>query len=117
MVFVAYENSGDTDFTNSLPSLNEEDLPPEFCSYHDEGCEYSSSCLECPFPDCIQDTPGGARRMLKKTRNNYIKALVSRGWEAPDIASLFGVSLRTVQRACKQRDPDEMSNEKEGIHE
>ena len=106
MVFVAFENSGDTGLNDSLSSPDKEDLPPEFCVYRDEGCRYSDSCLNCPLPDCIQDVPGGAKRMLQKTRNEYIKVLVSRGWKAPDIASLFGVSIRTVQRACKQRYAD-----------
>ena len=117
MVFVAFENSGDTEAAYSPPSLNEEDLPPEFCSYRDEGCEYSSSCLQCPFPDCIQDVPGGARRMLKKTRNRYIRALVSRGWKTPDIATLFKVSLRTVLRACKEHDTGDADEKENGIGE
>ena len=37
----------------------EADLPPEYCHYKDEGCELAKSCLNCPFPGCIYDEPGG----------------------------------------------------------
>ncbi len=104
MVVVAYRNSGDIVPGASPLSLPEEDLPPEFCHYHDEGCEYFASCLQCPLPDCLKEVPGGTKSLLKKTRNRYIRIFVSCGWKAREIASLFGVSLRTVQRACKQRE-------------
>jgi len=29
---------------------NEPDLPPEYCHYRDEGCEFLDSCLNCPLP-------------------------------------------------------------------
>ena len=38
---------------------NEPDLPPEYCHYRDEGCEFADSCLNCPFPQCIYDEPRG----------------------------------------------------------
>ena len=44
------------------------DLPPEFCRYHDEGCEFASSCLNCPLPLCVHDEPGGRQRLLKRRR-------------------------------------------------
>ena len=31
------------------------DLPPEYCHYQDEGCEFADSCLNCPFARCIYD--------------------------------------------------------------
>ena len=49
------------------------DLPPEYCHYGDDGCEFAdeflnrkSSCLNCPFPKCVYDEPGGGQRWLKE---------------------------------------------------
>ncbi|MBA7529911.1 hypothetical protein ES705_22110 [subsurface metagenome] len=35
------------------------DLPPEFCHYQDNGCEFADSCLNCPFTECLYAEPGG----------------------------------------------------------
>jgi hypothetical protein len=103
MVFVASENSGD------IPPKHErnagepaEDLPPELFRYRDEGCEFAASCLRCPYPECLQEMPGGRRRLLKQVRNSHIRRLSARGWQPTELALLFGVSMRTVQRALKQ---------------
>jgi hypothetical protein len=48
------------------------DLLPEYCHYRDEGCELAASCLNCPFPECIFEQPGGKRRLLMEQRNNEI---------------------------------------------
>jgi hypothetical protein len=79
----------------------ERDLPPEFCHYRDEGCEYAKSCLACPFPQCLYDEPRGRQRWLKGRRNREIKRLFSGGWKINELAPLFGVSQRTIQRALK----------------
>ena len=42
------------------------DLPPEFCQYRDEGCEFASSCLNCPLPVCVYEEPAGKERLMKK---------------------------------------------------
>ncbi len=75
------------------------DLPPEFCRYRDEGCEYAASCLACPFPQCLYDEPRGRQRWLKELRNKEIKRLFTGGWKINELAPLFGVSQRTIQRA------------------
>ena len=81
---------------------SELDLPPEYCRYHDEGCEFSRSCLNCPFPRCLYDEPRGRQRWLKGMRNKEIAGLFSSGgWELKELALLFGVSRRTIQRALK----------------
>ncbi len=79
----------------------ERDLPPEFCRYRDEGCEYAVSCLACPFPQCLYDEPRGRQRWLKDLRNREIKRLFSGGWKISELAPLFGVSARTIQRALR----------------
>lgn len=81
---------------------NEADLPPEYCHYRDEGCEFADSCLNCPFPQCLYDEPGGKQRWLKERRNKEIARLFGGGgWGVKELASLFGLSQRTIQRALK----------------
>jgi len=81
----------------------ERDLPPEYCRYQDGGCEFADSCLDCPFPKCIYDEPGGRQRWLKGLRDKEVARLFateSKG--VKELALMFGVSQRTVQRALKR---------------
>ncbi|HEX74265.1 MAG TPA: hypothetical protein G4N93_03865 [Dehalococcoidia bacterium] len=92
---------------SSNPSLcegqTELDLPPEYCHYRDRGCEFADSCLNCPFPRCIYDQPGGKKHWLKKMRNREMARLfINEGKAVKELASMFGVSLRTVQRVLKK---------------
>ncbi len=80
---------------------NEPDLPPEYCQYQDEGCEFAGSCLNCSFPQCLYDEPRGKQRWLKELRNKEIAKLFSGGWGVKELALLFGLSQRTIQRALK----------------
>ena len=78
------------------------DLPPEYCHYKDEGCELAKSCLNCPFPRCIYDEPGGKQRLLKQQRDRQIASLYKNGGKGvKELALIFGISQRTVQRALK----------------
>jgi len=79
------------------------DLPPEYCHYRDEGCEFADSCLNCPLSKCIYDEPGGRQRWLKRQRDRQIVRLFTvEGKKAKELALMFGLSLRTVQRALKK---------------
>ena len=79
------------------------DLPPEYCRYRDEGCELADSCLNCPFPECVYDRPGGKQRWLKKQRDKEVVRLFStEGKGIKELVLMFGVSQRTVQRALKR---------------
>ena len=79
------------------------DLPPEYCHYQDEGCEFADSCLECPFPRCIYDEPRGRQRWLKRLRDkDMISLFCGGGRGVKELALMFGVSQRTVQRALKR---------------
>jgi hypothetical protein len=89
----------DQELNEATGRQDEQDLTPEFCRYRDEGCEYASSCLACPFPQCLYDEPRGRQRWLKDLRNKEIKRLFSGGWKISELAPLFGVSQRTIQRA------------------
>ncbi len=79
---------------------NEYDLPPEFCHYRDEGCDLAASCLNCPFPQCIYEQPGGRQHWLKMIRNReIIRQFTKEGKDIKELALMFGISTRTVQRA------------------
>ena len=81
---------------------NEWDLPPEYYHYRDEGCELASSCLDCPLPECIYDQPGGKQHWLKALRDREMVRLASTGGKGVrELAVMFNVSQRTVQRALK----------------
>ena len=78
------------------------DLPPEYCHYRDEGCEFADSCLNCPLTKCIYDEPGGRQRWLKRQRDRQIARLFTvEGKRVKELALMFGLSQRTVQRALK----------------
>jgi len=84
------------------PPKNQIDLPPEYCHYRDEGCELAESCLECPFARCIYDEPGGRRRWMKRRREREIARLhINEGKKVKELAEMFGISERTVQRDLK----------------
>ena len=80
----------------------EMDLLPEQCHYRDEGCELASSCLNCPFPECVLDEPGGKRKFLQEQRNSEIARLFDKEKKSvKELAHLFNLSVRTIQRALK----------------
>jgi len=90
----------------SADQHNELDLPPEYCHYRDEGCEFADSCLNCPLSKCIYDEPGGRQRRLKRQRDRQIvKLFTIEGKGAKELALMFGLSQRTVQRALKKSLP------------
>ena len=81
----------------------EHDLPPEYCRYRDEGCELADSCLNCPFSKCIYDEPGGRQRRLKSLRDREMANLFkNEKLGVKELALMFEVSQRTVQRALKR---------------
>ncbi len=78
------------------------DLPPEFCQFHDEGCEFAHSCLNCPLPVCIYDEAGGKHRLLKKRRAAEMAQLYAKeGKSIGELAQIYKVSSRTVRRVLK----------------
>ena len=79
---------------------DERDLLPELCHYRDEGCDLAASCLNCPFPQCVYEQPGGKQHWLKKARDREIVRLFTReGKGIKELSLMFRVSTRTVQRA------------------
>jgi uncharacterized protein with von Willebrand factor type A (vWA) domain len=80
------------------------DLLPEQCHYRDEGCELANSCLNCPFPECVFDQPGGKRKFLKEQRNGEIVRLFDKEKKSvKELAHIFKLSVRTIQKALKEQ--------------
>lgn len=77
------------------------DLLPEEFPYKDKGCELFHSCLECPFPYCFREEPWGKERFLKSRRARRMLELKQAGKSVREIARIFEVSPRTVQRWLK----------------
>ena len=77
------------------------DLLPEDFPYEDNGCELYPSCLSCPFPHCIKEEPWGKERFLKTRRARRMTSLKKEGKSTEEIARIFQVSVRTVQRWLK----------------
>ena len=107
------------DFENDIDS--ELDLPPEYCHYSDEGCELSPSCLDCPFPHCLREEEAdGGLSWLNRYRKGRVARLSRKGMSASHIASMLGVTLRTVKRArraANRRRRTEEDGSQKGRHE
>jgi len=71
-------------------------------NYKDTGCEFSPSCLDYPFPACLEDSFRGKLALQKKLRNTEIKRLLQEGKKAKELAIAFGISQRTIQRVVKK---------------
>jgi hypothetical protein len=79
------------------------DLLPEYCHYQDDGCEFADSCLNCPFPECIYAQPGGRQQWLKSLRDSEVlKLFTDKGKRVKELAAMFDVSQRTIQRILKR---------------
>lgn len=102
------------------PNLNTViDLPPEYLHYQDEGCEIGESCLNCRLPICIYDEPRGRQHWLKKQRDRELLRLFKKGKRVKELAKMFHISQRTVQRVLKKSisSPDYYQRETEGQDE
>ena len=94
---------------NGYPNENPNGAPgllPEYCYYPDEGCEFAHSCLNCPFPRCIYDEPGGKQHFVKDLRNKEIIRLYTDGKEIEELAIIFGISQRHFQLLLRPGTPD-----------
>ncbi len=99
---------------------NEEtnDLPPEYCQYPDVGCEFSPTCLNCHLPICVFDERGGKQALKKRTRANEMKQLFTdKGKSVRELAQIYDVSVRTVQRALKEAKKTSTISNLEDAHE
>jgi len=88
------------------------DLIPDDINWRDRGCEYFPSCLNCPLPKCLEDEPRGQQRLRMRARRTRMVELRQMGKSVKEIAELFGVSKRTVQRALQNK---KSATQKEGF--
>ena len=82
--------------------VSELDLLPDDIEWRDQGCEFYPSCLNCPLPRCVEDEPRGQQRLKMAARKKRIEELRRLGRSVREIAEIFGVSKRTVQRALEK---------------
>ncbi len=76
---------------------------PEQMRYADTGCEASMSCLECPLPRCRFDDPAWYQAYKLRERDEEIAwAYQYENLHVFEVASRFGVSVRTVHRALRR---------------
>ncbi len=79
------------------------DLLPEFCVYKDTGCELAASCLDCPFPFCVDDAPHGRRKVNRMLRDREIVRLLDEGnITVRELSVKFKLTERTVYNALKR---------------
>lgn len=77
-------------------------LLPDDSNWKDNGCELFSACLSCPLPTCIEERPRGKQKLRMLARAEYMAELRRQGKGTREIAALFQVSQRTVQRALSK---------------
>jgi DNA-binding CsgD family transcriptional regulator len=82
---------------------SEVELVPDDINWRDRGCEFFPSCLDCPLPKCVEDEPRGQQRLRMAHRNRRMADLRRLGKSVKEIAGIFGVSMRTVQRALENK--------------
>jgi hypothetical protein len=92
-------------------TLCKPDLLPEDMEWHDDGCEFFPSCLNCPLPRCLEEEPRGKQKLRMVTRAGRMSKLRDEGKTTAEIARLFGVSIRTVQRAISAGDKKRGGND------
>ena len=80
------------------------DILPDDINWRDRGCEFFPACLNCPLPKCLEDEPRGQQRLRMAARKRRMVELRQVGKSVREIAGLFGVSKRTVQRALQNND-------------
>ena len=78
--------------------IKEFDIVADDLSWKDTGCELFNSCLGCPRMTCIEDEPRGRQRMRMASRSQKMLILRGQGKSIKEIARIFEVSVRTVQR-------------------
>ena len=83
----------------STKGLARVDIHPGYFPYEDNGC--GGACvrsLECPFPQCIHDTPYIRARTARAAKRERVRQLRAAGFTIVRIAREIGVSTRTVAR-------------------
>lgn len=74
---------------------------PEHHDYRDDGCNLYPSCLACPLPRCRYDAARGQLTLEHEERRERVLALRRDGLSVADVATMLGVSRRTVFRLSR----------------
>jgi len=72
---------------------------PEATAYL--GCQ--SSCLDCPFEECIFEIKGGAVSLRKRKRDAEIMEIARQGVSTKELSERFGLSKRTIIRVINSQ--------------
>ena len=80
-------------------TLARENSLPDTREWRDEGCEFFSACLACPLPRCLEEEPRGRQKLKMMARSRQMAKLKAEGKGVMEIAWLYHVHKRTVQRA------------------
>lgn len=79
------------------------DQAAEYYHYEDTGCEVSSSCLNCPLPQCKYDDPVWFQRHRRLTRDLRVwSTMQSERLTADEAAQRFSVTVRTIFRITRR---------------
>jgi hypothetical protein len=76
--------------------------PLEYVNWKDGGCDLHPACLECPLPHCIEEQPRGRQKRRLDGRGAAMAVMAGGGITVREIAVVYEVSVRTVQRALKR---------------
>ena len=88
------------DFGHVAPEM---DLHPDIYPYEDKGCELEPSCLNCPRPTCALDEKDGIAGALREWRDSSICYHAWQGKTTQELADVFDLSQRTVQRVLQNK--------------
>jgi hypothetical protein len=93
---------------SAVPSRNSssdaEDLLPEDTHYQDDGCRLAPSCLNCPLPECAEDSVHGPSKIAKQQRNaDIVRLFLDEKKTYPQLVSQFGLSLRSIKYIIARR--------------
>ena len=83
--------------TSSRIATTENNFPDDV-NWRDRGCEAHPACLSCPLPQCLEEQPRGKQKLRMQTRASHMAQLKQQGKSTREIAAMFQVSQRTVQR-------------------
>ena len=77
----------------------------------DDGCEVSTSCLDCPLSRCKHDAPKWYGWHLRRARDYQVWEAVRRlGLSTREAADRFGTTPRTVQRITSRVSGQDLSD-------
>ena len=84
-------------------SVNKEKINDDGCQYASEYLDRDSSCLDCPFTECVFDKPEELGYWKERRRREEIMRYYKQGVTQKELASLFGVSLGTVYNVLRNK--------------